>query len=152
MKRIVPKICAALIVSATLCATFANAGESTIKIGWGRRSINPGCPVAITGQLYLRVSLGEYKPVTADALVLENGRDAVIFVSVDMVLLRGGILDRVKDYLSKAAPEIPGNNMVNTDVPATNADATYTVNAIKNMIAQIICSVFFSLLKRFVRY
>jgi len=112
MKRIFSEICAALTATIMLCAASATAGEPTVKIGWGRRSINPGEPVAITGQLYLRVSLGEYKPVTADALVLENGRDAVIFVSVDMVMLRGGILDRVKDHLSKTVPEIPGDNII----------------------------------------
>ena len=47
---------------------------------------------------------------------------------------------------------IPGKSIVNTDVPATNADATYTVNAMRNIIAHTTCRVFFSLANLLVRY
>ena len=33
---------------------------------------------------------------------------------------------------------IPGNKVVNTDVPATKAEATYTVNATRKMMAHTI--------------
>ena len=101
MKRNAFKLFAASMLASALCACVhvapseGAAEEPVVKIGWGRRSINPGEPVAITGQHYLRVSLGEYNPVLAEALVLENGKDAAIFVSVDMVGLRGRILERV---------------------------------------------------------
>ena len=94
-----------------LLAARAQA-EPTLNIGWGRRSLNPGRPVAITGQFYLRVSLGEYTPVVAEALAIENGRDAVIFVSADMVSLRGGILDMVRARLRAKAPEIPADKLI----------------------------------------
>ena len=93
-------------------ALSAAGGEPPLKIGWGRRSINPGKPVAITGQHYLRVSMGEYNPVVTEAVALENGRDAAIFVSVDIVGLRGGILDLVRSRLGKIAPEIPADKIV----------------------------------------
>ena len=105
MKNIVPEMFSA-------CASAAGANAPALKIGWGRRSINPGKPVAITGQHYLRVSLGEYSPVTVSALVLENGEDAAIFVSADMVALRGGILDLVQKRLGKLAPEIPAHKII----------------------------------------
>jgi hypothetical protein len=102
-----------------MTAAFSlGAAEPMLNIGWGRRSLNPGKPVAITGQFYLRVSLGEYDPVVAEALVLENGKDAAIFVSADMVALRGGILDRVRAKLRDKAPEIPGDKII--------ANATHT--------------------------
>jgi len=100
-----------LLMLFAVCAV-AQAAEPELKIGWGRRSINPGRPVAITGQFYLRVSIGEYNPVMTEALVIENGRDAVIFASVDTVMLRGGILDRVQAKLRSAAPEIPADKIV----------------------------------------
>ena len=48
--------------------------------------------------------------------------------------------------------ETRGKIIVNTEVPATNADATYTVKQIKKMIAQMICSVLDFVAKRFDRY
>ena len=119
MKNIVPEMFSA-------CASAAGAGAPALKIGWGRRSINPGKPVAITGQHYLRVSLGEYSPVYVSALVLENGEDAVIFVSADMVALRGGILDRVKERLEKLAPEIPADKLI-MNVTHTHAGPNFSV-------------------------
>ena len=100
-----------VIMAASLMAA-ASAPEPTLRIGWGRRSLNPGRPVAISGQFYLRVSLGEYNPVVAEALAIENGNDAVIFVSADMVVLRGGLLDMVRAKLRAKAPDIPGDKLV----------------------------------------
>ena len=70
-----------------------------LRIGWGRRSLDPGKPVAVTGQFYLRVSMGELNPVTVSALAIENGDDSVIFVSADMVVLRHAMLDTVIEKL-----------------------------------------------------
>ena len=49
-------------------------------------------------------------------------------------------------------PGMFGKSMVNTEVPATNADATYTVNAIRKMIAQMICSALLLVANLLVRY
>ena len=42
--------------------------------------------------------------------------------------------------------------ILNTDAPATNAEATYTVKQTKKIIAQITCSVLDFVAKRFERY
>ena len=110
MKSTVLKSAAVAMMFAPCLAS--SAGESPLMIGWGRRSLNPGRPVAITGQHYLRVSLGEYNPVTANALVLENGRDAAIFVSLDMVSLRGGLLDMVRAKVAAAKLGIPAEKII----------------------------------------
>ena len=99
-------------VAAASFALTVSAAEPGLRIGWGRRSLNPGRPVAITGQFYLRVSLAEYNPVVVEALAVENGKDAAIFVSADMVSLRGGILDRVRSKLRAEAPEIPADKLI----------------------------------------
>ena len=104
------------------------AAEPALNVGWGRRSLNPGKPVAITGQFYLRVSLGEYTPVVTEALAIENGRDAAIFVSADMVSLRGGILDMVRAKLRDKAPEIPAGKLI---VNATHTHAGPSFSAAK---------------------
>ena len=83
-----------------------------IRIGWGCRSINPGRPVAIPGQFHLRVSMGEFTPVIVSALAIENGGDAVIFVTADVEGLRFSVLDTVIEKLRKSDPEIPGEKII----------------------------------------
>jgi len=119
--RIVP------VLAASLFFVFRmSAGEPALKIGWGRRSLDPGKPVAITGQFYLRVSLGAYTPVVAEALAIENGRDAAIFVSADMVALRGGILDMVRSKLRVKFPEIPADKLI-VNATHTHAGPSFSV-------------------------
>ena len=117
-----------IVTLAAALFAAASAREPELKIGWGRRSLNPGKPVAITGQFYLRVSLGEYDPVVTEVLAVENGKDAAIFVSVDMVALKGGILERVRTKLRAAAPDIPVDKLV---VNATHTHAGPSFSAVK---------------------
>ena len=86
--------------------------KKQINIGWGRSSIKPDRPVAITGQFYVRISQGEYQPVTANALVIENGDDAVIFVSTDIVGIRNYLLDRVQNHVREMAPDLPVEKII----------------------------------------
>ena len=83
-----------------------------LNIGWGRRSLDPGKPVAIPGQFHMRVSFGELNPVTVNALAIDNGEDSVIFVSADIVVLRNGILDATVEKLKTVAPEVPVEKIV----------------------------------------
>ena len=78
---------------------------NTIKIGWGRRSLAPDCPVPITGQFALRVSQGIYTPVFASCLLLENGEDIAAFISCDMVAVVPDVLRKTQEILKR---EIPG--------------------------------------------
>ena len=115
----------AVMAAALFSTATAFSQGAVLKIGWGRRSLNPGRPVAITGQFYLRVSLGEYNPVVAEALAIENGNDAAIFVSADMVALRGGILDMVRAKLRAQAPEIPADKLI-MNVTHTHAGPSFS--------------------------
>ena len=83
-----------------------------LKIGWGRRSIVPERPAAIPGMFYLRVSQGVFNEVTVNALVLENGDDAAIFVSADMVDLRNDLIVAVAEKLRALRPDIPGDKII----------------------------------------
>ena len=83
-----------------------------LKIGWGRRSLVPDRPVAVAGQFHLRISKGMLNPVIVSALAIDNGDDAVIFVSADVGVLRGGILDRVVGILESDHPEVPADKIV----------------------------------------
>lgn len=118
---------AASVMSSAMIASSCTASESTdlpqaesnrVKIGWAKRSIDPGQVVPITGMMHLRISYGTHTPVLASALAIENNGDAVIFVSVDMVALRPFIINTVKDILKAEAPEIPAEKII--------ASATHT--------------------------
>ena len=107
-------LCAAVALSGlTGCVT---SGEKlpagTLKIGWGRRSLAMLGPVPITGQFHLRVSQGQFTPVLAEALVLEDGKDAVIFVSCDVVSVNEKVFLSVRELLEKEFPAIPVEKLV----------------------------------------
>ena len=57
-----------------------------IKIGWSRKEITTDKPVAIPGQMYVRVSEGVLDPVYVTALAVDGGKDGkpVIFLSCDI--------------------------------------------------------------------
>ena len=105
---------AAVLGFLTGCATTSreNIPAGNLKVGWGRRSIAMQGPVPITGQFYLRVSQGVFTPMLAEALVLENGSDAVIFVSCDVVKVDSKILLGIRELLKKELPEIPAEKLI----------------------------------------
>ena len=81
-----------------------NSMNDPIKIRWAKRSIAPQEGTApITGQFYLRVALGQYTPVLTSAMVMENGSDAVIFASADMVSVQPEMLTMAQEILKKEA-------------------------------------------------
>lgn len=125
MKRLVPLFlaCAGMLLLAS-CATVPEP-EGTLKIGWGKRSIAVPGPVLISGQFYLRVSQGEYTPVLASALALEDGHDAVIFVSCDVVSVNPAVLTRVQDLLRQEIPGFPVEKLI---VSATHTHAGPTTH------------------------
>ena len=96
--------------------------EKKIKIGWGKRSIAKEGPVPITGQFHLRISRGVYKysSVEINALVIENGSDAVIFASADMVAVSPEVLLKAEEILKVESPELPAGKLI---VNATHTHA-----------------------------
>jgi hypothetical protein len=56
----------------------------TIKIGWAQTSLTSDRPLLMIGQMYHRVSEYVRDPITATALVLDNGETQAVFVSLDM--------------------------------------------------------------------
>jgi hypothetical protein len=55
-----------------------------IQIGWAKIDLTPDRPVWMIGQMYHRVSEYVRDPITATALVLDNGEAQAAFVSLDM--------------------------------------------------------------------
>ena len=91
----------------------ADSMNNAIKIGWAKRSIVPQTGgVPITGQFYLRVALEQRTPLLASAMVIENGKETVVFVSADMVSVSADVLKAVKDRIAAEVPQIPVDNII----------------------------------------
>ena len=58
--------------------------HTKLKIGWAQADITPDEPVLICGQRNARVSEGVRDPVTATALVFEQGDEHIVLISWDL--------------------------------------------------------------------
>ena len=85
-----------------------------LKIGWSKREISTNDPVSIPGQMHIRVSEGIHDPLFVTALCIDGGEgeDKVIFLSCDIVSLRGGIIAEVCAAVHEKCPEIPVDNII----------------------------------------
>ena len=86
--------------------------KNQLKIGWGKRSIAPDAPTPIPGQFNMRVSMGCYNPVLANALVLEKDGESVIFVSCDAVSISPEILKKSQHILAEEIPGFPAEKII----------------------------------------
>lgn len=77
---------------------------NTIKIGWGRRSINIDAPDTLPGQMYLRVSEGILDPLYATALCIDSGEGQDVAILCNQVGSKGGqvLVNETLHMLNKA--------------------------------------------------
>lgn len=101
-----------LVASVTLLGNIFSgtlpAGE--LSVGSATASITPDQRVALSGQMYLRVSAGVESPCTATALSIEtcNGDQSLeqaIFISCDLVGLYGDFYGDLRQQLQGRIPE-----------------------------------------------
>ena len=59
-----------------------------LKIGWAERDITTYGPAYIPGHFNMRISEGVIDPLSTTALVVDNGDDMAIFLSIDSVAIR----------------------------------------------------------------
>lgn len=83
-----------------------------LKIGWASRDVSTTEPVGIRGQFYLRISEGILDPLSVTALVIDNGKDNVIFLSCDAAGIHRFLMDMIRERVAKKAPEIPVGKIV----------------------------------------
>lgn len=85
---------------------------SDLKIGWGKRELSCEKPVLLPGQMYMRVSEGIHDPLMATAMCVDGGEDVVIFCTVDLVVLRGGVIQQTRDKVAALCPELPVEKII----------------------------------------
>jgi hypothetical protein len=95
--------------------------QDKILIGWASKSITPMKPTILAGQFHARVSQNINDPITSTALAIESGSDQAIMVSCDLVAIRDGIQDRLREMLDSKLPDF--------DIKKLFLNATHTHTA-----------------------
>jgi len=85
---------------------------SQIRLGWASRDVTTDKPIPINGQAYIRISEGIMDPITSTALVVDDGNDCVIFVSLDAGGIRYGLMDEIREKVRSLHPEIPAEKIL----------------------------------------
>jgi hypothetical protein len=101
----------------------ALAGQ--LHVGGASVSITPEGPVAVSGQMQTRIAREVESEVTATALALESREgdevlDRAVMVSCDLVLIRDGIPDKVRERIRDRIPDF------DTDKLLMNGTHTHT--------------------------
>ena len=91
----------ALMLSFAL--SWMSHASAELYVGGATVSITPDRPVALSGQRRVRISKSVETPCTATALALESRRDEggdhALFISCDLVAIRDGVIDEVRQRL-----------------------------------------------------
>ena len=121
LRRYFAFICIAVLNALPACSLTA----AELHIGGATVSITPGAPVALSGQMHTRIARSVESPVTATALALESREgdkalDQAIMVSCDLVAIREGIIDMVRQRIHDRIPDFDVSKLV------MNATHTHT--------------------------
>jgi len=85
---------------------------SKIKYGWAEVSITPDKKISLIGQFAERISEYVEKPLTATALVIDNGSDSAVLCSCDLGNTAWNLLVGVRDKLKEKGAEFDVNNVI----------------------------------------
>ncbi len=82
-----------------------------LSFGWAHESIVPAQPVAIAGQYNTRITAEVLDPITVTALAIETKDDQgvidqAVWVSCDMVAIRGKTTEGVRRKVAKTLPDL----------------------------------------------
>lgn len=81
-------------------------------IGWSSKDVSSTERVTITGQAFERISTGVFDPTTITVLVMDDGKDNVIFISGDFTGITTELIREVKTAVSEKAPEIDTSKII----------------------------------------
>lgn len=118
-----------------------------LKFGWSEVSLIPeGVKVDLTGQFYERISSEVETPVTVTAFVVDDGNDAAIFCSCDLVSTSRVLLTDVRKLLADR-PDIPAEkvmiNAIHTHTApgyanrSDNFSGLSTVDILKKIVPEV---------------
>ena len=96
-----------IIIAAALTVLTVCVEAAPLKIGWATNDISTDQPVALAGTMYRRVSKGLRDPLMATALVIDNGEDCVIFLSMDLIHSPESIVKWARILVRREIPDFP---------------------------------------------
>jgi hypothetical protein len=113
-----------LLFFTTLCIT-ANSQTGELNIGTATTDITPALPVALDGQMHLRIARTADTPLMASVIVLESHQgnrsiESVVFVSCELVTIPLELLAEVRKEVHQRLPELDVNKII------MNATHTHT--------------------------
>ena len=95
------------IVVIVLAALAMCVEAAPLKIGWATNDISTDQPVQLAGTFHRRISKGLRDPLTTTALVIDNGEDCVIFVSMDLIHSPESIVKWARILVRREIPDFP---------------------------------------------
>ena len=81
--------------------------SAPLKIGWAIRNVSTDLPVSMPGHFDFRISKGLADALYVTALAIDNGQDAVIWLSCDHVHLVARHVTQIKKRILKLSPGFP---------------------------------------------
>ena len=94
-----------------LFLALASSAEP-LKIGWGITDVSSDKPLVQYGRPKRYISRGLRDPLAVTTLVIDDGRDCVIFSTWDVCVTWGTMVHRVRSIVSDRCPEIPTNKII----------------------------------------
>lgn len=113
-----------------LCITVKSQTQE-LNIGVATADITPVLPVALDGQMYLRIAQTAETPLMASVVVLESHQgssltELVVFVSCELVTIPLELLAMVRNEVHQSLPELDVNKIVMNAVHVHTAPVVRT--------------------------
>jgi len=87
--------------------------EQELLVGWGEADTTPdSSSIELSGQYYQRTARGIHSCLKAVALVMQQGRERVVMVSLDGVGVPECFCKRVEEKLAQAIPDLAGARLM----------------------------------------
>ena len=102
-----------------------SAKPGRLRIGWAMRDVSTDLPVVIPGGWTRPISKGMTDKLTLTALAIENGVDAVIFLSCDHVHLGAGNVRQIQRLVAKMEPKLPRDKWIVSSTHTHSGVALY---------------------------
>ena len=117
------------VVVGSLFLLEVNATASELLVGAAGADITPSQPVALDGQMGLRVAKTADTPITANVVALESREgdrslDAAIMVSCDLVIVSDVLSGKVRQLTQKRLPDLDLNKVFFNATHAHTAPVT----------------------------
>lgn len=120
----------AALVAAILLWRLPHACDADeLLVGAATVSITPSEPVALAGQMRTRIADKVQSECLASVLALETRRgqqtvDQAVFVACDLVAIREGVTEKVRERLKERVPAFPASKLVMSATHTHTAPAT----------------------------